>query len=406
MSALQHLPSRLIAQRYFSGGLRGWSALLVGAGLARLAVGGLAVSVALLVVVLSVMNGFERELRERILAFVPHVELDYHSGERAQSDYQQLLGEPQLRQITPFAQTEGLLYAGGRSRAINVLGLQAQQLPRGWATVLATPQQLQGDGILLSAALAEQLKLAIGERLTLLLGSGAERAATIGHRQIVGLFNTHTELDQHTVLVAESSLASTAAVRSGWQIQLNEPLDSRRWSRAVYPALSSDARLNDWRQSHGNLYQAIKLSRQLVVLLILLTVAIAAFNVVAMLVMSVERRRGDIAILQTLGLQRGGIVALYSMLALRIGSAGVALGLIAGLLLCQAVAPLFAALQGWLEWPLLSTEVYPIDYLPVDVRTGDLLVISVTTLLLTLLAAIYPARRASAILPATELRSE
>lgn len=399
MNAL--LGSRLswrLAWRYYSGaGNR-----LFGSGLARLAVVGLMVSVALLVVVLAVMNGFERELRERILGLVAHVEIDYPYGAPDASDSNRLRSDPAVVSVAPFARSQGLLYVAGQSRAVELLGLDPNQLPLGWAPLLAGQPALAADQLRLSVALAEQLRVGVGDRVTV-LRSNADSATALQVATVAGLFATHTELDQQLALVA---LRNEGASQRGWQLQLTDPLASRDWAAAARAQLAAGAQLRDWRQSHGNLYRAIKLSRQLVVLLILLTVAIAAFNVVAILVMSVERRRADIAILQTMGLQRDQLVALFGQLALVIGGVGVGAGVLLGLALCSAVGPLFGALQSALGWQLLSTEVYPIDYLPVDWRAADLLLIGSVTLLLTALAAIYPARRASGLLPAAELRSE
>lgn len=404
MSAASRFGSRLtwrLAWRYYSRGGSGGGQLF-GAGLARLAVVGLMVSVALLVVVLAVMNGFERELRERILSFVPHVEITYPYGEPQAADRARLASDPAVRDVAPFSRSQGLLYVGGHSRAVELLGLDSQQLPAGWAALLREPQALAAGNLALSQTLADQLGIAVGDKLTV-LSSDPQSGSRVEVRTLAGVFATHTELDQQLAVVA---LATSGAAQRGWQLQLDDPLASRDWAAAVAASLSPGARLGDWRQSHGNLYQAIKLSRQLVVLLILLTVAIAAFNVVAMLVMSVERRRGDIAILQTMGLQRADVVALFGQLAMVIGVVGVGSGVLLGLALCVGVGPAFTGLQSALGWQILSTEVYPIDYLPVDLRGTDLVLIAAVTLALTAAAALYPARRASALLPAAELRSE
>ena len=395
-----------VAERYYTNGSHTILVRIYGAGLARLAVLGLAASVALLVVVLSIMNGFERELRERILQFVPHVEINYRGSSASQSDYQQLRSEPFVREVTPFSRSAGLLYVGGQSRAIELLGLNPNQLPRGWASVISERDWLKGDGIVISQAHAQQLGVAPGDQLLVLLGGESSSASILQPRRVIGTYTTHTELDQSIALLGSASLSASGAANSGWQIQLSDPLASRSWITRVYPDLSMAAQLRDWRSSHGNLYQAIQLSRQLVVLLILLTVAIAAFNVVAMLVMSVERRRRDIAILQTLGFSQRELIALFARLAARIGCSGVLLGALLGLLLCAALPALFQQLQVWWGGALLSTQVYPIDYLPVDIRWEDFVAIALSALGLTALAAVYPARRASGVLPALELRSE
>ena len=160
----------------------------------------------------------------------------------------------------------------------------------------------------------------------------------------------------------------------------------------------------DWFQTHGNLYQAIQLSRNLVGVLIFLIVGIAAFNVVSMLMMSVFNKRQDIAILQTLGLSQRQVQQVFLVQGVLIGALGIGIGIILGLLGCYWVGDLIIALESTLGTKLLSTAVYPIDYIPLDFRWSDVAIISLSALCLTLLATLYPARKASKILPAQELR--
>ena len=186
-------------------------------------------------------------------------------------------------------------------------------------------------------------------------------------------------------------------------MQVADQFNARNIGYQVLDQLPFGYGFRDWFQTHGNLYQAIQLSRNMVVLLIFMIVAIAAFNVVSMLMMSVIDKRKDIAILQTLGLSRAQVIWLFLTQGMMIGLLGISIGVVLGVTGCYWVGDLVSYVESLMGVVFLNTEVYPIDYVPVDLRWTDVVAICITALILNLVATVYPAVRASRMAPAQEL---
>jgi lipoprotein-releasing system permease protein len=398
-----------VGLRYFTSGGRG--SLLVSF-ISMLAIAGLALGVALLVVVLSVMNGFDRELRERILSVVPHIQLIHGVGVSDWQSQTQLIAElDQVTEVTPYNEAEGLIHSGQQTRPIQLLGLSAQALPRGLKNViqeagLTVPQSGQ---LLLPQPMAEDLNVVVGQRVTVIIPAINGRATAAHSFLLTGIFATHTELDQILGLASLHQVGNIAGVEGlvqGFRLQVEDQFDARQTGYRLLEQLPFGYGFRDWFQTHGNLYQAIQLSRNLVSLLIFLIVAIAAFNVVSMLMMSVVNKRGDIAILQTLGLSRQAIVQLFLIQGAMIGLFGIALGVLLGVIGCYWVADLVLWIESMVGSRFLDTAVYPIDYVPVDLRWENVAQIAAVAIVLNIIATIYPALRASRVVPAQELRFE
>ena len=398
-----------VGLRYFTSGGRG--SLLVSF-ISMLAIAGLALGVALLVVVLSVMNGFDRELRERILSVVPHIQLIHGVGVSDWQSQTQLIAElDQVTEVTPYNEAEGLIHSGQQTRPIQLLGLSAQALPRGLENViqeagLTVPQSGQ---LLLPQPMAEDLNVVVGQRVTVIIPAINGRATAAHSFLLTGIFATHTELDQILGLASLQQVGNIAGVEGlvqGFRLQVEDQFDARQIGYRLLEQLPFGYGFRDWFQTHGNLYQAIQLSRNLVSLLIFLIVAIAAFNVVSMLMMSVVNKRGDIAILQTLGLSRQAIVQLFLIQGAMIGLFGIALGVLLGVIGCYWVADLVLWIESMVGSRFLDTAVYPIDYVPVDLRWENVAQIAAVAIVLNITATIYPALRASRVVPAQELRFE
>ncbi len=398
-----------VGLRYFTSGGRG--SLLVSF-ISMLAIAGLALGVALLVVVLSVMNGFDRELRERILSVVPHIQLIHGVGVSDWQSQTQLIAElDQVTEVTPYNEAEGLIHSGQQTRPIQLLGLSAQALPRGLENViqeagLTVPQSGQ---LLLPQPMAEDLNVVVGQRVTVIVPAINGRATAAHSFLLTGIFATHTELDQILGLASLQQVGNIAGVEGlvqGFRLQVEDQFDARQTGYRLLEQLPFGYGFRDWFQTHGNLYQAIQLSRNLVSLLIFLIVAIAAFNVVSMLMMSVVNKRGDIAILQTLGLSRQAIVQLFLIQGAMIGLFGIVLGVLLGVIGCYWVADLVLWIESMVGSRFLDTAVYPIDYVPVDLRWENVAQIAAVAIVLNIIATIYPALRASRVVPAQELRFE
>jgi len=401
--------SIFIGLRYFFAGQR--SALLVSF-ISLLAIAGLVLGVALLIIVLSVMNGFDRELRENILSLVPHVQLIHQSGvDDWQSERDKIIQIPRVTDAVPYAEAEGLMSRRQNARPVQLLGLSANAMPSGLALVLNKYDlTIPSKGhILLSEVIAEALNAATNQRVSIIIPAENDRSTAVHSFIVKGIFATHTELDQSLVIASLSQVADIAGIPNraqGFRLQVDDQFNARNIGFEIINQLPFGYGFRDWFQTHGNLYQAIQLSRNMVVLLIFLIVAIAAFNVISMLMMSVMNKRKDIAVLQTLGLSRGDIVSVFLVQGSMIGIVGITLGVLLGVLGCYVVADLVSWFEVILGTSFLDTEVYPIDYIPVDLRWADVAMISGIALLLNVMATIYPALRASRTVPADELRYE
>jgi len=266
----------------------------------------------------------------------------------------------------------------------------------------------QGNQLLLSEVVAESLNIQLGQRLTLIVPS-AERPTVAEAFTLAGVFATHTEIDQLLAIGALPVVAEVAGIGglvNGFRVQIDDQFNARQLGYRMLEGLPFGYGFRDWFQTHGNLYQAIQLSRNMVGLLIFMIIAIAAFNVISMLMMSVMDKRKDIAILQTLGLTRRDILQLFLTQGVLIGLFGILIGVLLGVLGCLWVADLVLWMESLFGVTFLNTEVYPIDYIPVDLRWSDVLKVSLAAVLLNLLATLYPALRASRMVPADELRYE
>lgn len=381
--------------------------------LARTSVAGLAVGVALLICVLSVMNGFERELRQRILGLIPHVSL--HAA-AAGGDWaglaQRLRHHPDVSSVAPFVQLNSMLVNRREVSAALVYGLDpgAEATNPAWERVGAgaalTALDSEYGAAVLGRALAERLQLQEGDRFTLVVpGSDGEREPHLTRVTLRGVLDTGTELDQRLLLLPLQSareLAPRAGV--GLRVMITDLFQAPRLAWELEQQAPGGFRASDWTRSHGNLYNAIQLSRRLVGLLVGIVVAVAAFNVVAALVLVVNDKQGEIAILRSQGARPGGILLAFLTLGLLVGAFGTALGVAAGTLLALSIGDLVQALEGLLRIQFLRSDVYPVSYLPSDLRLSDVLGVAGTALGLSAVAALYPAWRAARVPPAEALR--
>ena len=398
-----------IGLRYFlSGGRNNRFVSLI----SLLALGGLSLGVGLLILVLSVMNGFDKEMRDHVLSIVPHVEITHSNY---QGDWQvqaKLLATvPQVTEVSVFNQVEGLIFSADKTRPIQLLGLDRNLAPSGLTRLLhAGVQSVPNHGeLLLPSAIASNLDLDVGQMVNVILPSNVNRLAKAVPLKLVGLFETQTELDQMMGIVSleqAASLSGNGSVIAGFRVKVTDLFDARLMGYRLLSQLPNGFQAKDWMKTYGNLYQAIQLSRNMVGLLVFLIIGVAAFNVISMLMMAVINKRKDIAILQTLGLSRKHIFQLFIVQGGLIAIVGIAGGLIIGVGSCYLIEDIVYMLQALLGIEFLDTSIYPINYLPVDLRGSDILSISLSAFVLTLLAALFPALRASKTVPAATLRYE
>lgn len=375
--------------------------------MAGLSVTGLVLGTAVLLTVLSVMNGFDREMRERILALVPH--LTVHTAPAAAAADEQaarLEGLPGLRSLHPFVEFQALAAHRGRVVAVGGLGLPA--MPEPLRANLDLPPLADLDGAVLGDSVAERLAVAPGDVLQVVV-PGSRGVVSTQRLRVAAVVDSGTELDEALLLLPlkpASELAGLAGGVSGLQLQLDDPFAADDWRALLRGRMDPGSYLTSWKTTHGNLYAAIRLSRDLVVLLLASIIGVAAFNVVSALVLVVIDKRGAIAVLRTLGATAGDMALLFLAQGLLIGLIGATLGCALGALVCQALPTLVEQLEAALGFTLLATDVYPVSFVPVDLRAGDVLLIGSVSVLMCVLAALYPALRAARLAPAEVLHQE
>lgn len=430
----------LVGLRFFTSGSRNRLASFISV----LAISGLVLGIAILIIVLSVMNGFDREMRTRILGVIPHIQLfgpveGNHRGlQRWQKVSEQVLEHPSVIAVSPFTQVEGIINFHGQTEAVQLRGISLSRAASAGdppldpiSVSLVNIDSIADDEIILSRFLANKLAIEPGQKLAFIApqagapdqSSGAGQLPTVRIFKVAGLFATHTAIDAHLGVVNLRAAAAIAGLIAepasesaraedfvppvqGLRISVDDVFAARTVAYELLDQLPLGYSFVDWLQSHGNLYQAIQMSRKLVGLLVFLIIGVAAFNVVAMLVMTVINKRPEIAILKTQGASARSILAIFLVQGAMIGLLGGVLGAALGCLGAWFVSDVVAWLQGVLHLQFLNIEIYPIDYLPSDLRFGDVGKVILVVLALNLLATLYPAWQAARVQPASVLRYE
>lgn len=386
---------------------------------------GLALGVLVMIVVMSVMNGFDREMQQRVLGMVPHATLESY---QPLSDWRErsskLLENPQVEAVAPFVQLRGLLSHQGKVQKILLSGIEPElerkvsiidQFFRQGSLNSLKPGEF---GIILGDKAVARLNLKMGDKLTFVAPSVAVTPAGVFPRMkrftLVGVFHVGAgELDGYYGLVQRSD----AALLQRWQADQVQGLRLKVRDLFAAPELAwqllqtqqdsgHDFYASDWTRSHGNLYQAIRMEKSMIGLLLLLIVAVAAFNIVSTLIMVVNDKRADIAILRTLGATPRQILGIFMVQGAVIGLVGTLVGVLLGVAAALKVSAAVKWLEGALNHQFLNSEVYFIDYLPSQLQWGDVLMIASVALLLSFFATLYPAWRASRTQPAEALRYE
>lgn len=411
----------LLGRRYAS--LRG-SRVLVGF-ISRLSVIGLSFGVAILITALSVMNGFDRELREKILALLPHVSVvtarDYPllTEEEWQPYIDRLRQRDDISGVAPLVQEQGMVIANGRTRGVVVNGIKPEQeqevsiIDRFMLEGSLDELQAGEYDIIIGAQLADDLNLSVGDELNLvstevpltILGGFPRRK----NFRITGIFQVGSQFDSSLLYAHMDDVRALYRLGNGVQglrIQLEDLFAVNQAGRNLGDLLPPSSRFSYWTYEFGGIYQNIQLSKNMVSLLLFLLVAVAAFNVVVSLFMIVRDKQGDIAILRTMGTGVKTIRNIFIVQGALIGLIGTGIGLVIGVVLSLTVTDLVAGLEKMLGIQFLSAEIYPVNYLPSQLQLGDTLLVCGVSILLSILAAIYPAFRAARTQPAEVLRHE
>ena len=388
--------------------------------LSSLSMLGLVLAISVLIIVLSVMNGFDKEMRERILALVPHITV---YSQLATADWQeqvQLLEQhPDVVAVMPFTQFDALFMRGDGIETARAIGLDPndeaaiKRLLGSLGAGETAAFQQRPDGLILGVGVADRLGVAVGDRLTLIVpGVGRGGAPVPTHFETVqlsGVLNTGTELDQGAALVhlqLASRLAGLEGQVSGFRIATRNLFEVQRIGWELMNNLPAGYYATNWMMTHGNLYAAIQLSRDLISILLFSIIAVAAFNVVSSLVLVVFDKQGNIAILRTLGATGSDIAWVFILQGAMIGVVGVALGSLFGAAGSLAVPGLVGWLERLLDMQFLNTDVYPVSFMPVDLLARDVMLVGAVAFTMCVVAAIYPARRAARLAPALILNQD
>lgn len=387
--------------------------------LSRVSAFGLALGVALLILVLSVMNGFDKEMRVRILAMVPHASINSPGGIEQWPEVVDIAERSaEVIGAAPYVQLQAMLMIGNRAQAVLLHGVIPE---REAALSIVEETMVEGDfrhmepagnEVVLSQLQAQKLGVETGQTIAVVIPASGNRDGSklvpeIYRARVAGIYASHTEIDNfmvYTPLGFAQQIGKLGPVVHGVQIKVTDLMAAGRIAHDLLPELPPGMYVQDWMRSHGNLFEAIQLSKKLVSLLVFIIVAVAAFNVVTAMIMVVRDKQGDVAILQTMGLAQSDILKLFVFQGLVIGLIGTVAGAAVGILLALNVTSMVQGLESLLDYQFLKSEVYPVTYLPADIRLEDIALVCGTALGLTLLATLYPAWRASRLLPAEVLR--
>src|SRR6516225_3278467 len=393
---------------------------------ALMSVCGLMLGVATLIVVLSVMNGFERELRNRILAVTSHATLAGLDG--TLPDWRAVQAvvrrESGVQAAVPYIESQAMFAHGTAMAGANVRGvLQEERTATGLAQHLVAGrlEDLAGGsyGIILGSALAHELHAGLGDTVVLIAPEGVATPTGVVPRmrrfRVVGLFKSGMyEFDRGLALVHledAARLFRASGGVSGLRLAFADPLRAPTLVREVARRVSQQLGIQgfyvtDWTQDHANFFRSIEITKSMLFLILLMLVAVAAFNIVATLVMIVKEKQTDIAILRTLGAAPGNVLITFAVQGVLIGLAGTLAGAALGTVLADNLQTLVAGLERLLGTQFLDARVYYLSELPAYVEAADVLKVCTVALVLCVLATIYPAWRAARTAPAEALRHE
>ena len=384
---------------------------------------GLALGVVVMIVVLSVMNGFDHEMRTRVLGMVPHATIE--SGDPI-TDWKALAARVQenseVLAVAPFTQMQGLLTHEGKVQKVLLNGIDPAQ-ERKVSIIDNFIQQGKLDslepgsfGIMIGDKAAAKLGVAVGDKLTFVAPEVSLTPAGMFPRmkrfEVTGIFHVGAgEIDGYLGLTNLDDLARLHRWKpnqvQGLRLKFDDLFTAPRTSWEIAQKLGENNFYSrDWTRTHGNLYQAIRMEKAMLGLLLLLIVAVAAFNIISTLVMVVNDKKGDIAILRTLGSTPRQIMAIFMVQGTVIGVVGTLIGAALGILAALNVSAAISALEGLIGHKFLNADVYFIDYLPSQLMAQDVFQVCGAALVLSFLATLYPAWRAARTQPAEALRYE
>ncbi len=383
---------------------------------------GIALGVAALIIVLSVMNGFQKEVRDRMLGVVSHIEI-YGAGGQPLADLTQTLAQarrhPQVQAAAPFVATQALLARGEDMRGTLVRGIDPAQEPE--ITALARSLKdgpfarlVPGEfGLVVGAELARQLALREGDAVTLIAPGGQVTPAGVLPRlkqmKVVGVFDAgHFEFDSGLVMmhIEDAQRLFRLEGPTGVRLRLADLHRAPEVGAQLAATLGDTVVVRDWTKQNRTWFAAVQLEKRMMFIILTLIVAVAAFNLVSTLVMTVTDKRADIAILRTLGASPASIMGVFVVQGAMVGVIGTLSGLLLGLGVAFNIGVIVPAIERALGASFLPRDIYLISAMPSDPQSADIVPIALISLVLAFLATLYPSWRASRVNPAEALRYE
>ena len=383
---------------------------------------GIALGVAALIIVLAVMNGFQKEVRDRMLSVISHVEIFSAQG-TALPDWnavaQAARKNPQVVGAAPFVSAQVLVSRGEDMRGAIVRGIS----PAEEAGVTALGARLRDTtfaklqpgewNIVLGIELARALGVQTGDKVTIVAPGGQVTPAGVVPRlkqfTLVGTFEAgHYEYDSGLVLIHIDDAARLFRVEgpTGVQLRLKDVQQARRVAAELVDSLPSGLLVRDWTRTNRNWFDAVQIEKRLMFIILTLIVAVAAFNLVSTLVMTVTDKRADIAILRTLGASPRSVMGIFMVQGAASGIIGTLSGVLLGTLVAVNIEVIVPAIERALGVSFLPGSIYLISRMPSDPQRGDIVPIALISLLLSFIATLYPSWRASRVQPARALRYE
>ncbi|WP_010128273.1 lipoprotein-releasing ABC transporter permease subunit LolE [Haemophilus sputorum] len=383
---------------------------------------GIALGVAVLIIGLSAMNGFERELNQRVLSVVPHVELYSYNGNenvpiQAGERLEKLVSEnPNVSAVSPFVSFTGLIENGSQLKIAQVRGVDPKKQDQVSQLSHYIPAEQwqafhQEGGLILGAGIAKDLSVEAGDEVTLLLPQPTEDGKLAQPLRfslpVTGILKLEGQLDHSYALLpltkAQELLEYSPQEISGVELSLKSPFAVNQLALPELNAFEQPLYLNTWIDKFGYMYNDIQLIRAVMYIAMVLVIGVACFNIISTLIMAVKDKQGDIAIMRTLGANNRFIKQIFLWYGLISGMKGAVIGLILGVLLALNLTAIIKSLEQFFGVKLLSDGIYFIDFLPSELHWQDIVYVLLATLVLSLCASLYPASRAAKLSPAQVL---
>lgn len=384
---------------------------------------GITLGMTALITVMSVMNGFQKEVRTRILGVASHIQVSGVNG--SLTDWRKIADEalkhPEVEAAAPYVSAQGMVSFDQVVSGVVVRGVLPDMEDRvadlGRMMIDGKLEDLVPGrfGIVIGRELSRTLGVFTGDKIVLISPQGQVTPAGILPRlkqfTIVGIFEAgHFEYDSGLVLIhladAQKLYRMEEDQVSGVRLKLDDLFQAPQVARELAPLISADVYITDWSRQHANYFRAIQIEKRMLSLILALIIAVAAFNIVSTLVMAVTDKQSDIAILRTLGASPRSIMKVFIVQGTLIGILGTTLGVIGGVLLAYNVEAVIATIEHLFSVQFLSREVYYISEIPSDLHFADVITVAAVSFVLTLLATLYPSYRASRVNPAEALRYE